>query len=191
MPDTRRRPILRDERDHARPRRRRQGQPRPRRGLFLEELGNEALEPLGDSAVARDRGRAGWPSRPTRYVVRPLFFPGGDIGELAVNGTVNDLAVAGARRCGSRPGSCSRRASRSPTCARIVASMATAARAAGRRGRRRRHQGRRAGQGRRPVRDDVRASACSSTTSPWLRARAIPGDRVLAVRARSATTAWR
>ena len=31
------------------------------------------------------------------YVVKPLFFPGGDIGELAVNGTVNDLAVAGAR----------------------------------------------------------------------------------------------
>ena len=31
------------------------------------------------------------------YVVTPLFFPGGDIGELAVNGTVNDLAMAGAR----------------------------------------------------------------------------------------------
>ena len=31
------------------------------------------------------------------YVVKPIFFPGGDIGELAVNGTVNDLAVAGAR----------------------------------------------------------------------------------------------
>ena len=31
------------------------------------------------------------------YVVRPLFFPGGDIGKLAVHGTVNDLAVGGAR----------------------------------------------------------------------------------------------
>ena len=31
------------------------------------------------------------------YVVRPLFFPGGDIGSLAVNGTVNDLAMCGAR----------------------------------------------------------------------------------------------
>ena len=36
-------------------------------------------------------------SRPTSYVVKPIRFPGGSIGELAVNGTVNDLAVAGAR----------------------------------------------------------------------------------------------
>jgi hydrogenase expression/formation protein HypE len=64
--------------------------------LVLEELGNEALAPLGDSAIV--------PPAPGRialttdgYVVRPLVFPGGDIGELAVNGTVNDLAVAGAR----------------------------------------------------------------------------------------------
>ena len=60
--------------------------------LFLEELRNPLLEELGDAAVAG----AASPSRPTRYVVKPLFFPGGDIGELAVNGTVNDLAVAGA-----------------------------------------------------------------------------------------------
>ena len=33
------------------------------------------------------------------YVVRPMFFPGGIIGDLAVNGTVNDLAMSGARRC--------------------------------------------------------------------------------------------
>jgi hydrogenase expression/formation protein HypE len=32
------------------------------------------------------------------YVVRPLFFPGGDIGSMAVHGTVNDLAMSGARR---------------------------------------------------------------------------------------------
>ena len=40
---------------------------------------------------------ARWRSRPTPSWSRPLFFPGGDIGALAVNGTVNDLAVAGAR----------------------------------------------------------------------------------------------
>jgi hydrogenase expression/formation protein HypE len=34
------------------------------------------------------------------YAVSPLFFPGGDIGDLAVNGTVNDLAVSGARPLG-------------------------------------------------------------------------------------------
>jgi hydrogenase maturation factor len=33
------------------------------------------------------------------YVVRPLFFPGGDIGSMAVHGTVNDLAMCGARPC--------------------------------------------------------------------------------------------
>jgi hydrogenase expression/formation protein HypE len=64
--------------------------------LFLEELGNEALAPLGDSAVVPSApGRLGLTT--DSYVVRPLVFPGGDIGELAVNGTVNDLAVAGAR----------------------------------------------------------------------------------------------
>jgi hydrogenase expression/formation protein HypE len=64
--------------------------------LFLEELGNEALAQLGDSAVVGTvPGRLALTT--DSYVVRPLVFPGGDIGELAVNGTVNDLAVAGAR----------------------------------------------------------------------------------------------
>jgi hydrogenase expression/formation protein HypE len=65
-------------------------------GLFLEELRNPLLEPLGDSAIVQANGsRLAFTT--DSYVVRPLFFPGGDIGELAVNGTVNDLAVAGAR----------------------------------------------------------------------------------------------
>jgi hydrogenase expression/formation protein HypE len=64
--------------------------------LFLEELDNESLAELGDSAVvAPPAGRLALTT--DSYVVRPLSFPGGDIGELAVNGTVNDLAVAGAR----------------------------------------------------------------------------------------------
>jgi hydrogenase expression/formation protein HypE len=64
--------------------------------LFLAELGNDALAPLGDSAVVPPvDGRLALTT--DSYVVRPLAFPGGDIGELAVNGTVNDLAVAGAR----------------------------------------------------------------------------------------------
>ena len=74
---------------------------RPRQTLieavFLEAFRNPLLEPLEDAAVADGRRRAGSPSPPTRYVVSPLFFPGGDIGDLAVNGTVNDLAVSGAR----------------------------------------------------------------------------------------------
>jgi hydrogenase expression/formation protein HypE len=64
-------------------------------GLFLEELGNPLLEPLGDSALVELNGsRLAFTT--DSYVVKPVFFPGGDIGELAVNGTVNDLAVSGA-----------------------------------------------------------------------------------------------
>jgi hydrogenase expression/formation protein HypE len=60
-------------------------------GLFVEELANPLLSELGDAAVAD-----GLAFTTDSFVVKPLFFPGGNIGELAVNGTVNDLAVAGA-----------------------------------------------------------------------------------------------
>ena len=66
--------------------------------LFLPELGNALLEPLADSALLQPNGSEQRLAFSTdSYVVRPLFFPGGDIGELAVNGTVNDLAMSGAR----------------------------------------------------------------------------------------------
>jgi hydrogenase expression/formation protein HypE len=65
-------------------------------GLFLQELGNPLLDRLGDSAiVALNGSRLAFTT--DSYVVKPIFFPGGSIGELAVNGTVNDLAVSGAR----------------------------------------------------------------------------------------------
>ncbi|WP_424535712.1 hydrogenase expression/formation protein HypE [Sphaerisporangium viridialbum] len=60
--------------------------------VFLESFRNPLLEPLADGAV--DGGLA---FTTDSYVVTPLFFPGGDIGDLAVNGTVNDLAMCGAR----------------------------------------------------------------------------------------------
>jgi hydrogenase expression/formation protein HypE len=75
-------------------------------GLFLEYLRNPLLEALEDQAVFEvGRADGGTPSdNPLRlafttdsYVVTPVFFPGGDIGRLAVCGTVNDLAVSGAR----------------------------------------------------------------------------------------------
>ncbi len=56
-------------------------------------LRNAALAELGDSA----RLREGLAFTTDSYVVDPLFFPGGDIGTLAVNGTVNDLVVSGAK----------------------------------------------------------------------------------------------
>lgn len=64
--------------------------------LFLPAFRNPTLENLGDaSVVARPSGRIAMST--DSFVVRPLFFPGGSIGELAVNGTVNDLAMSGAR----------------------------------------------------------------------------------------------
>jgi hydrogenase expression/formation protein HypE len=70
--------------------------------LFLPAYGNDVLAALEDQATVSLPGRRG--TNATRiaittdsFVVRPLFFPGGDIGKLAVHGTVNDLAVGGAR----------------------------------------------------------------------------------------------
>ena len=60
--------------------------------LFLEELGNPLLEPLDDSALI-EAGGTRLAFTTDAHVVQPLFFPGGDIGSLAVNGTVNDIAV--------------------------------------------------------------------------------------------------
>jgi hydrogenase expression/formation protein HypE len=66
------------------------------RHLFTPAYGNETLAGLGDSAVLPVGGsRLAFST--DSYVVRPLFFPGGSIGDLAVNGTVNDLAMSGAR----------------------------------------------------------------------------------------------
>jgi hydrogenase expression/formation protein HypE len=63
--------------------------------LFLPAFRNPELENLGDAAVLDIGGRRVAMSTDS-FVVQPLFFPGGSIGELAVNGTVNDLAVSGA-----------------------------------------------------------------------------------------------
>jgi hydrogenase expression/formation protein HypE len=63
--------------------------------LFLPAFRNEHLEGLGDAAVLDlPPGRIAMST--DSFVVRPRVFPGGDIGELAVNGTVNDVAMAGA-----------------------------------------------------------------------------------------------
>jgi hydrogenase expression/formation protein HypE len=64
--------------------------------LFLDAFRNPQLERLADNAVFT-AGGARLAFSTDSYVVSPLFFPGGDIGELAVNGTVNDLAMSGAR----------------------------------------------------------------------------------------------
>src|SRR5712691_4811992 len=63
---------------------------------FLPAFRNEHLEKLNDHALVGVDG-ARFAFSTDAYVVTPLFFPGGDIGSLAVHGTVNDLATAGAR----------------------------------------------------------------------------------------------
>jgi hydrogenase expression/formation protein HypE len=99
-------------------------------GLFLEELGNPLLDPLGDSALLELNGsRLAFTT--DSYVVKPLEFPGGDIGELAVNGTVNDLAVAGARPVALSAGFVVEEGFEVARLRRIAASMARAAEAAG------------------------------------------------------------
>ena len=62
---------------------------------FLKALANPLLAKLDDSAVFDFSGRLAFTT--DSYVVSPIFFPGGDIGKLAVYGTVNDLAMSGAK----------------------------------------------------------------------------------------------
>jgi hydrogenase expression/formation protein HypE len=64
--------------------------------LILPEFRNPGLEQMHDGAMFTI-GAERLAFSTDSYVVHPLFFPGGDIGELAVNGTVNDLAMCGAR----------------------------------------------------------------------------------------------
>jgi hydrogenase expression/formation protein HypE len=64
--------------------------------LFLPAFSNPVLDRLDDQAVL-EIGSSRLAFTTDAFVVTPLFFPGGDIGRLAVNGTVNDLAMSGAR----------------------------------------------------------------------------------------------
>lgn len=64
--------------------------------MFLAAFSNPVLDTQHDAAVAELTGKK-IAFTTDSYVVHPLFFPGGDIGSMAVHGTVNDLAMAGAR----------------------------------------------------------------------------------------------
>jgi len=65
------------------------------RDIFLPAFGNAALDRLDDQAILEmGSGRIAFST--DSFVVKPLFFPGGNIGELAIYGTINDLAVGGA-----------------------------------------------------------------------------------------------
>ncbi|MCX7795694.1 MAG: hydrogenase expression/formation protein HypE [bacterium] len=62
--------------------------------IFVKYLGNEILYQMNDSATFTFSGNLAFTT--DSYVVNPIFFPGGDIGKLAIYGTVNDLAMVGA-----------------------------------------------------------------------------------------------
>jgi hydrogenase expression/formation protein HypE len=112
-------------------------------GLFLEYLKNPLLEKLEDQAVFEipnnsavtngnaNNGAVRLAFTTDSYVVDPIFFPGGDIGELAVNGTVNDLAMSGARPLYLSSSFIIEEGFAIEDLKRILASMRDAARAAG------------------------------------------------------------
>lgn len=98
--------------------------------LFLPAFKNDLLENLGDSTVFNmPAGRLAFST--DSYVVHPLFFPGGNIGELAVNGTVNDLAMSGATPLYLSAGFIIEEGLPMETLGRIATCMGAAARAAG------------------------------------------------------------
>jgi hydrogenase expression/formation protein HypE len=98
--------------------------------LFLPAFDNPALASRHDGAVL-EVGGARLAFTTDGHVVRPLFFPGGDIGSLAVYGTANDLAMCGARPLWLSAAFIVEEGLPTETLARVVASMREAARVAG------------------------------------------------------------
>jgi hydrogenase expression/formation protein HypE len=98
--------------------------------IFLPGFSNPALEQGHDGAYLEVDGiRLAFTT--DSHVVQPLFFPGGDIGALAVYGTVNDLAMCGARPLGLSAGFILEEGLPLETLEKVVASMQAAAREAG------------------------------------------------------------
>lgn len=100
------------------------------RDLFLPAFDNPLLRKLDDQAVM-DAGGTRIAFTTDSYVVTPIFFPGGDIGELAVNGTVNDLAMSGATPLGLSAAFILEEGLPMEDLRRVVASMSAAAAKAG------------------------------------------------------------
>jgi hydrogenase expression/formation protein HypE len=98
--------------------------------MFLPAFGNAMLEARHDGAVI-DIPSSKLAFTTDSYVVQPLFFPGGDIGALAVNGTVNDLAMCGARPLYMSAGFILEEGLPMDTLWRVVQSMKAAAEHAG------------------------------------------------------------
>ncbi len=100
------------------------------RHLFAAEFKNDLLGQLADATVL-DPGPGRLAFTTDSFVVSPLSFPGGDIGELAVNGTVNDLAMSGATPLYLSAGFILEEGLPMETLGRLCASMARACQVAG------------------------------------------------------------
>lgn len=99
--------------------------------LFLPPFDNEVLRAANDAGVVQAAPGARLAISTDSHVVAPLFFPGGDIGRLAVCGTVNDVAVMGAEPRYLTAGFILEEGLPQQTLARVVASMQAAAAEAG------------------------------------------------------------
>ena len=99
--------------------------------VFRPAFANPALEAQHDGALLRLPGGARLAFTTDSHVVSPLFFPGSDIGQIAVNGTVNDLCMCGARPLWLSAGFILEEGFPIATLERIVISMRDAAKAAG------------------------------------------------------------
>ena len=99
--------------------------------LFVRHLGNEYLAQGDDGALLPGPGAGRLVLATDSHVVSPLFFPGGDIGCLSVHGTINDVAVMGAKPLWLSAGFIIEEGFKLGELARIVQSMAAAAKAAG------------------------------------------------------------
>ncbi len=99
--------------------------------IFVPAFANDMLAALGDSARIDIAGANRLAFTTDSFVVKPLFFRGGDIGSLAVNGTVNDLAMSGARPLFLSAGFIIEEGLSINDLGRIAESMARAAREAG------------------------------------------------------------
>lgn len=98
--------------------------------IFAPAFGGPALSDTTDAAAV-ELGGARLAFSTDSFVVRPLFFPGGSIGDLAVNGTVNDLAMSGARAAYLSCGFILEEGVETDVVARVANALGAAARAAG------------------------------------------------------------
>ena len=98
--------------------------------VFVSRFRNPTLEKMDDQAVL-EIGGAKLAFTTDSFVVTPIFFPGGDIGSLAVNGTVNDLAMGGAKPLYLSAAFILEEGLAASELARVVDSMAAAAQSAG------------------------------------------------------------